>query len=58
MKPTFLACMFCFPISDNVMVPHRTVPLKCHPMHLHPRIYLCIIYEKTKAKFPGEHHVV
>ena len=22
---TFLACMFCFPISDQVMVPQRTV---------------------------------
>ena len=20
--------------------------------------YVCIIYEKTKSKFPGEHHVV
>ena len=20
--------------------------------------YVCIIYEKTKCKFPGEHHVV
>ena len=27
-------------------------------MHLHPRVYLCIIYKKTKAKFAGEHHVV
>ena len=24
-EKTFLACMFCFPITDRVMVPQRTV---------------------------------
>ena len=24
----FLACMFCFPISDHVMIPQRTVSQK------------------------------
>ena len=27
-------------------------------MHVHPRAYVCIINEKTKGKFRGEHHVV
>ena len=27
-------------------------------MHVHPRAYVCIIHEKTKGKFPEEHHVV
>ena len=26
-------------------------------MHVHPHAYVCIINEKTKGKFPGEHHV-
>ena len=55
---TLLACLFCFPFSDHLMVPHRTVSFKCYPMHLHSRGYVCIIYEKTKGKFPGEYHVV
>ena len=38
MKQTFLACMFCFPISDHVMIPQRTVPFKCCPIHLHPHV--------------------
>ena len=25
---------------------------------MHPRAYVCIVNEKTKGKFPGEHHVV
>ena len=27
-------------------------------MHVHPRVYACIINETTKGKFPGEYHVV
>ena len=26
-------------------------------MHVHPHAYVCIINEKRKGKFPGEHHV-
>ena len=48
---TFLACKFCFPISVYEMVPQRTVSFKCRPIH--PRAHVCIIYEKTKGKFPG-----
>ena len=44
---TFLACMFCFPI----LAPQKN-------MHVLPRAYVCIINEKAKGKFPGEHHVV
>ena len=62
---TLLACKFCFPISGHVMVPQRTVFFVClfvflfkfRLMHVHPRAYVCIINEKTKGKFPGEHHV-
>ena len=54
----FLACMFCFSITDHVMVPQRTVSFKCRLIHLYPRACVCIINEKTKGKFPGEHHVV
>ena len=54
----FLACMFCFPIGDHVIVPERTVSFKRRPMHVHPGAYVCIIYEKTKRKPPGEHHHV
>ena len=48
------------------MVPQRTVfffvclfvfLFKFRLMHVHPRAYVCIINEKTKGKFPGEHHV-
>ena len=55
-EQNFLACMFCFHILDHVILPERTVSFKCRP--LHPRAYVYIIYEKTKGKFPGEHHVV
>ena len=54
----FLACMFCLPFSDHLMVPQRTVPFKSSPLLAHPRAYVCIFYEKTKRKLPWEHHVV
>ena len=41
----FLACLFCFPISDNIMVPQRTFSFKCCLTHVHPRAYVCIITE-------------
>lgn len=50
--------MFSFPISDHVIIPKRTVSLKCRPMHVHPRTYVCIIYDKKKGTFPGAQHVV
>ena len=53
-----LLSLFCFPISDNVMVPQRTVSFKCRLMHVHPHAFVCIINEKTKGKVPGEHQVV
>ena len=28
------------------------------PMRVHPCAHVCIFNEKTKGKFPGEHHVV
>ena len=45
----FLACKFCFPISDHVMVPHRTVFFKCRLMHVYPRAYVYIINEKANS---------
>ena len=36
------------PFSDHVMVPQRTVFFNCGPKHLHPRAYVCMIYEKGK----------
>ena len=38
--------------------PQRTVSFKFCPMHVHPRAFVCIFYDKTKIKFPGENHVV
>lgn len=59
---TLLACLFCFPFSNHIyMVPYRTVAFNfivvvvlCICIHVH----VCIMYEKTKGKFPGEYHVV
>ena len=48
----------CFPIWDYMMLPQRTVSFKFCPMQAHPRAYVCIIYEKTKGKFPRENQVV
>ena len=40
--------MFCFPISDHVMVTQRTVFFfKYRPMHVDARSY---VYEKKKRK--------
>ena len=44
---TFSPCMFCFPISDQVMVPQRTVSFKCRPIHMHPCTCVCIICQKA-----------
>ena len=44
--------MLCFPISDHVMVPWRNLSFKCHPIHVHPRAYVCIGYEITNGTFP------
>ena len=41
----FLACLFCFPISDNIMVSQRTFSFKCRLMHVNPPAYVCIITE-------------
>ena len=52
---TFLACMVCLPISDQVMVPQRTVSFNvvfCTCTHM-----LCM-HNYIKDKFPQEHHVV
>ena len=38
------------------MVPQRNVSLISCPIHVHPRAYVYIIYEKTKIKFPGENY--
>ena len=50
--------MFCFPTSDQVMVPQRIVSFKCRVMHVRASAYVCIINDKTNGKFPEEHHVV
>ena len=61
-RTTFPIALFSlcalFSLSDHVMVPQRTVSFKCRLMHVHPRVYACIINETTKGKFPGEYHVV
>ena len=54
----FLACMFCFPITDHVTVPQRTISFKCRLIHVYPHAYVCIINEETQGKFPREHRVV
>ena len=47
---TFLACMFCFPISDQVMVPQRTVSFN---------VVFCTCTDVYMyAYIPEEHHVV
>ena len=40
-----LACLFCFPISDKIMMPQTTFSFKCCLMHVNPRAYVCIITE-------------
>ena len=56
-----LACMFCFShyrardgTSENreLFLSYRRL------IHVHPRANVCKIKEKTKGKFPGQHHVV
>ena len=34
LEQTSLACMFCFPISDHVMLLEGIVPFKCRLMHV------------------------
>ena len=49
---TFLACMFCFPISDQVMVPQRTVSFNvvfCTFTHMSG-----CMHNYIKDKFPEE----
>ena len=41
----FLACLFCFSISDNIMVPQITFSFKCRFMDVNPCAYVCIITE-------------
>ena len=40
--------MFCFPISDHVMISQRTVSFKCRHMRVHPRANVCVINERQK----------
>ena len=40
------------------LYPRELFFFKCRLIHAHPCAYVCIINEKTKGKFPGEHHVV
>ena len=39
-------CMFCFPISDHVMLTLRKVAFEC--CHIHVHMYAC---EKKEGKF-------
>ena len=48
-EQTFLACMFCFPITDHVMLPLKTVSYKSRAIHVHIRAYLM---KRQKAKSP------
>ena len=41
--------VFCFPVSYHMIVPQRTVPFKCRPMHVYPRAYVWIIIKRQKA---------
>ena len=45
---SYLACMFCFPISDHVTPLEGIVSFKCRLMH----VQLFAIEKKTKGKFP------
>ena len=45
---TFLACMFCFPIANNIMLPWRTVSFKSCAFHLYMRAWLT---ERQNANF-------
>ena len=49
--PTDLFSLYVlFSLADHVMmVPQRTVSFKCRLMHVYPRVYACIINEKTKG---------
>ena len=58
-----LKVLFFFFNTDHVMVPWKNCFLlffffEFCPMHVLPCAHVCIFNEKTKGKFPGEHHVV
>ena len=39
--------------------PRDSTPENCFlPISSYSRAHVCLIYEKTKGKFPGEHHMV
>ena len=47
--------MFCLPFQTTWWYPRGPFLLN---LVLHPRAYVCIIYETTKGKFPEGHHGV
>ena len=54
-QQTFLACvLFCHfrPHDNGTPTPQRTVSFKFRPMHVHPRAFVCIFYDKTEIKIP------
>ena len=53
----FLACMFYFPILDQVMVPQRTVSFNVVWSFAREPTCICM-HHYIKNKFPEEHHVV
>ena len=48
-EKTFLVCTFCFPITDRVTVPQRTVSFNCRPVHVHPTCICIHDNEREKA---------
>ena len=45
----------CIVFPDHMIVPQRTVSFKMSSYVVHRCAYVCIINERTKGKFRGEH---
>ena len=49
--------VFVFPFQTICDVIPENRFFQMSSLYVHPRAYVCIIFEKTKGKFSGEHQV-
>ena len=59
-RPCFSLYVLFFPLQSTwwYLKEQRTVSFLRRLIHVHPRANVCKIKEKTKGKFPGQHHLV
>ena len=59
-RPCFSLYVLFFALQSTwwYLREQRTVSFLRRLIHVHPRANVCKIKEKTKGKFPGQHHVV